>query len=113
MMDKSVDLKLNTLILQVRPACDALYASTLEPWSEYLTGTMGQAPAPSYDPLTFAVAEAHKRGLELHAWINPYRAHVVASKSPISPNHVSKKYPGMIIPYGKYLWLNPAQTAVQ
>ncbi|MEO5804174.1 MAG: family 10 glycosylhydrolase [Verrucomicrobiota bacterium] len=110
---KAEQIKLNAIVLQVRPACDALYASKIEPWSEYLTGAMGQAPAPFYDPLSFAVAEAHKRGLELHAWINPYRAHVVASKSPISSNHISKKYPGMIIPYGKYLWLDPGQTAVQ
>src|SRR6266404_1471295 len=59
---------------EFRAACDAMYASQIEPWSEYLTGTMGQAPQPFYDPLAFAVEEAHKRGLELHAWFNPYRA---------------------------------------
>lgn len=112
-LNKAQELRMNAIVLQVRPACDALYASKFEPWSEYLTGEMGKAPVPFYDPLDFAVAEAHKRGLELHAWINPYRARVVASKSPTSSNHVSKKYPGMIIPYGKYLWLDPAQKAVQ
>lgn len=112
-LDRAQEMKLNAIILQVRPACDALYASKIEPWSEYLSGEMGKAPAPFYDPLTFAVAEAHKRGLELHAWINPYRARVLASKSSIAPNHVSKKYPGMVLHYGKYLWLDPGQKAVQ
>ena len=66
-LDRSAALRLNAVILQVRPAADALYASTLEPWSEYLTGQMGKAPDPYYDPLEFAVNEAHRRGLELHA----------------------------------------------
>src|SRR5687767_2630814 len=72
MLDRAAALRLNAIILQVRPAADALYASPLEPWSEYLTGMMGRAPDPWYDPLEFAVREAHKRGLELHAWFNPY-----------------------------------------
>lgn len=112
-LNRAQEMKLNAIILQVRPACDALYASKIEPWSEYLTGTMGKAPSPFYDPLAFAVTEAHKRGLELHAWINPYRARVLPSESPASPNHVSRKYPGMVVSYGKYLWLDPAQKAVQ
>src|SRR5437660_5475034 len=66
-LDRAQHLKLNAIIFQVRPACDALYASAIEPWSEYLTGTMGKPPEPHYDPLAFAVEEAHKRGLELHA----------------------------------------------
>ncbi len=112
-LDRAQLLKLNAIVLQVRPACDALYSSKIEPWSEYLTGQMGQAPKPFYDPLAFAVAEAHQRGLELHAWINPFRARVVAAKSSIAPNHVSKKYPGMIVAYGKYLWLDPGLKAAQ
>jgi uncharacterized lipoprotein YddW (UPF0748 family) len=64
----------NTVFFQVRPSCDALYASTIEPWSFYLTGTEGLAPNPVWDPLEFAIAESHKRGLDLHAWINPYRS---------------------------------------
>ncbi|MDP6035672.1 MAG: family 10 glycosylhydrolase, partial [Verrucomicrobiota bacterium] len=66
-IDRAAQLKLNALIFQVRPACDALYISKLEPWSEYLTGKMGKAPKPAWDPLAFAINEAHKRGLELHA----------------------------------------------
>src|SRR5688572_27717192 len=71
MLDKFQALNFNAIVLQVRPMCDALYESKLEPWSEFLTGTQGQSPG--YDPLAFAVTEAHKRGLELHAWLNPYR----------------------------------------
>ena len=74
LLDKAAELRLNAIFLQVRPACDALYPSALEPWSEYLTGKMGQKPVPVYDPLEFAIEAAHRRGLELHAWFNPYRA---------------------------------------
>ncbi|WGV24787.1 glycoside hydrolase family 10 protein [Halotia branconii] len=111
--DEAVKLKLNAVILQVRPACDALYPSPYEPWSEYLTGKMGQAPQPYYDPLAFAVKEAHQRGLELHAWFNPYRAHHSSAKSFISPNHISKTHPELVRKYGKYLWLDPGEKAVQ
>src|SRR5215471_8917614 len=72
LLDRAVELKLNVVFFQVRPACDALYASKLEPWSEFITGTMGKAPQPFYDPLTFAIDHAHRRGLELHAWFNPF-----------------------------------------
>ena len=68
----------NAVVMQVRPQCDALYRSDLEPWSYYLTGVQGQAPEPYYDPLEFWIEEAHKRGLEFHAWLNPYRAHHVS-----------------------------------
>jgi len=112
-LDRAVQLKLNAIIFQVRPACDAMYASRIEPWSEYLTGTMGRAPQPYYDPLAFAVAEAHKRGLELHAWFNPYRARVLDSSSPTSPEHVSKRHPELVRQYGKYLWLDPGEKQVQ
>lgn len=112
-LDRAARLKLNVLILQVRPACDAMYASRIEPWSEYLTGTMGKAPEPYYDPLTFAVEEAHKRGLELHAWFNPYRARVRASGSPAAPNHVSRTRPQLVRKYGEFLWLDPGERAVQ
>src|SRR3972149_2318658 len=89
LLDLAVELKLNAIVLQVRPACDAMYASELEPWSEYLTGEMGRPPEPFYDPLEFAVAEAHRRGLELHAWFNPYRATHPTMKSQPSAGHVS------------------------
>jgi uncharacterized lipoprotein YddW (UPF0748 family) len=113
LMDCASRLRLNTLIFQVRAGCDAMYASELEPWSEYLTGTMGKAPEPFYDPLSFAVQEAHKRGLELHAWFNPYRARYAAAKSSVAPNHVSKTRPQLVRRYGKSLWLDPGQKQVQ
>ncbi|MFN7138558.1 MAG: glycoside hydrolase family 10 protein [Limisphaerales bacterium] len=108
MMDKSVQMNLNSLILQIRPMCDALYPSELEPWSEFLTGEMGKAPEPFYDPLQFAIDEAHKRGIELHVWFNPYRAQHTSSKG-VSANHISKTKPGIVRQYGKYLWLDPAE----
>jgi uncharacterized lipoprotein YddW (UPF0748 family) len=113
LLDRAVELKLNTIIFQVRPACDALYLSTLEPWSEYLTGTMGKTPDPFYDPLEFAIAEAHKRGLELHAWFNPYRARHLQAKSPISSKHISRTHSEWVRQYGKSLWLDPGEKGVQ
>src|ERR1022692_3942920 len=112
-LDRAAQLKLNAIIFQVRPACDALYASRIEPWSEYLTGTMGKAPEPFYDPLTFAVEEAHKRGLELHAWFNPYRARLRAANSPVAANHISRTRPQLVREYGEFLWLDPGEREVQ
>jgi len=112
-LDRAVQLKLNVIIFQVRPACDALYASPIEPWSEYLTGVMGQPPQPFYDPLAFAVEEAHKRGLELHAWFNPYRARLLPARMPAASNHISKTHPQLVRQYGKYLWLDPGEKQVQ
>jgi uncharacterized lipoprotein YddW (UPF0748 family) len=112
-LDRAVALKLNAIIFQVRPACDALYASDLEPWSEYLTGVQGRAPSPYYDPLGFAITEAHKRGLELHAWFNPFRAHHFQSVSPIASNHISRTQPQFVRSYGRYLWLDPGDPAVR
>ena len=112
-LERAAQLKLNAVIFQVRPACDALYASQIEPWSEYLTGTMGKAPDPYYDPLAFAIEEAHKRGLELHAWFNPYRARHFMNNSPVAPNHISKTHPELVRSYGKFLWLDPGEHGVQ
>jgi uncharacterized lipoprotein YddW (UPF0748 family) len=113
LLQRAAQLKLNAVVFQVRPACDAMYASRIEPWSEYLTGTMGKAPEPFYDPLTFAIEEAHKRGLELHAWFNPYRALHHSSRSPIAPNHIIKTRPDLVRHYGRYLWLDPGERDVQ
>lgn len=104
----AASLKLNALIFQVRPACDALYASRIEPWSEYLTGAAGKAPEPFYDPLELLIEEAHRRGIEVHAWFNPYRARHPSAKSPVPPGHVSKRIPAIVRSYGKHLWLDPA-----
>jgi uncharacterized lipoprotein YddW (UPF0748 family) len=102
-------LGLNALILQVRPAADALYESPIEPWSEYLTGTQGQAPEPFYDPLSFWIEEAHRAGLELHAWFNPYRARHSSAQSPICADHVAVLRPDLVRSYGDQLWLDPGQ----
>jgi uncharacterized lipoprotein YddW (UPF0748 family) len=112
-LDRCVALNLNAVVLQVRPMCDALYASKLEPWSEYLSGRLGTPPSPYYDPLEFAVKEAHLRGLELHAWFNPYRAHQPTSKSPIPADHWVKKHPDLAPKYGKHHWLLPTSASVQ
>ena len=113
MLDRARALRLNAVLLQVRPSCDALYASKLEPWAEYLTGQMGRAPSPYYDPLAFAVEEAHRRGLELHAWFNPYRARHNAAFSPMVSSHISKTRPSLVKTYGKSLWLDPGEREVQ
>lgn len=102
-------LKLNALFVQFRPACDALYASSQEPWSEYLTGLMGRAPYPYYDPLEFWIDEGHKRGIEIHAWLNPYRARHSTGSSPIAPNHVSVTHPHIVRTYDVYKWLDPGE----
>ncbi len=112
-LDRAVSLRLNVVIFQVRPSCDAFYDSKIEPWSEYLTGRMGQAPSPFYDPLQFAVAEAHQRGLELHAWFNPYRARNRELKTPVAPNDVTLKHPELVHPYGARFWLDPSEQATR
>src|ERR1700722_8123449 len=112
-LDRAAALRFNVVVLQVRASCDAFYDSKIEPWSEYLTGRMGQAPSPPYDPLQFAVAEAHKRGLELHAWFNPYRARLSDVKTPVASNHVTLKHPELVRTYGKSLWLDPGEQATR
>ena len=113
LLNRAVQLKLNAVILQVRPACDAVYASPIEPWSEFLTGAQGKPPQPFYDPLAFAIEEAHKRGLELHAWINPFRASLATAQSPTAPNHISRTHPELIRRYGDELWLDPGEPAAR
>ncbi len=113
LLDRAVQLKLNAIIFQVRPSSDAFYASSLEPWSEYLMGHMGQGPMPPYDPLTFVVAEAHARGLELHAWFNPFRAQHALAKSPPSPTHFARTHPELVRKYGEELDLDPGEPAVR
>ena len=106
--DLAVRLHINAIVLQVRPCCDALYDSKIEPWSEFLTGKMGQAPKPYYDPLAFAVAESHKRGLELHAWFNPFRVRSRDDKTPAAKNYVTATHPELIRAAGEVLMLDPS-----
>ncbi|MCX7172576.1 MAG: family 10 glycosylhydrolase [Proteobacteria bacterium] len=111
LLDRAQSLKLNAIVLQVRPSADALYPSALEPWSEYLTGEQGRAPDPFYDPLKMWIAEAHRRGIELHAWFNPYRARHIKARSPPSPQHLSITQPQLVKKYGDYLWIDPGEPA--
>ena len=113
MLDQAAALNLNAVIFQVRPHADALYDSPHEPWSYYLTGKQGRVPNPSYDPLRFAVEAAHERGLELHAWFNPYRAGHPADTSALAPSHVSNTHPEWVRQYGDYLWLDPGVPAAR
>jgi uncharacterized lipoprotein YddW (UPF0748 family) len=108
-MQRAADLKLNAVIFQVRPQCDAFYESS-EPWSRFLTGTMGQSPG--YDPLAYAIREAHARGLELHAWFNPFRA-LSSTNVSVSSRHVTKRHPGWVRRYGSQLWLDPGEPAAR
>ncbi len=103
-------LKLNALILQVRPSADAIYPSSLEPWTEYLSGTQGVATAANYDPLAEWIQLAHSEGMELHAWFNPYRTrHNTATSAP-AINHVSKSLPHVVKTYGTMQWMDPGET---
>ncbi len=103
-LDRAQTLKLNAILFQVRPASDALYASSREPWSYFLTGKQGADPG--YDPLAYAVSEAHARGLELHAWFNPFRAST-ATTGPFAPNHVINAHPEWIRTYAKQRYIDP------
>lgn len=114
-LDRSARLGLNAVVLQVRPQCDALYASELEPWSYYLTGQQGLAPDPAYDPLQFWVEEAHRRGLALHAWFNPYRVRHPKQRGPMAPNSVAVQRPDLVrsLGTGEFLWLDPGEPDVR
>lgn len=111
-LDRAAALKMNAIVFQVRPEADALYESKYEPWSRYLTGRQGRRPSPAWDPLKFAVAESHKRGLELHAWFNPYRA-AFRKDSATHSSHISKRRPRLVMPYAQYLWMDPARPEVR
>ncbi len=112
-LDTASALNLNAIILQIRPQCDALYPSELEPWSYYLTGVQGQAPDPYYDPLDFWIRKAHDRGIELHVWFNPYRAHHPQGGE-ISDQSIVKTRPELVkqLDNGSY-WLNPSNPGTQ
>ncbi len=110
LLDVAQGTGLNAVVFQVRPECDALYASPLEPWSRYLTGTQGEDPG--YDPLAVLVEEAHARGIEVHAWLNPYRANADKA-APLAPNHVAKVLPQYAYAYDKYTWMDPGAEEVQ
>ena len=109
LVDHASRVGLNALILQVRPSGDAIYPSDLEPWSEWLTGRCGQAPDSPWDPLQAWVDTAHRRGLELHAWFNPYRARHSSARSPAAGMHVALSDPSIVRSYGNQLWMDPGE----
>lgn len=109
--DEAVALGLNAVVVQVRPTADAFWPSPYEPWSRWLTGAQGTDPG--YDPLAFAVAEAHKRNLEFHAWFNPYRVSMNTDVNALVPTHPARVHPEWVIPYGGKLYYDPGIPEVR
>ncbi|MFI5686276.1 glycoside hydrolase family 10 protein [Streptomyces sp. NPDC051636] len=110
-LDRAVRDRLTTVVFQVRPTADALWPSPYEPWSQYLTGTQGEDPG--WDPLGTAVAEAHARGLELHAWFNPYRIANHTDPARLAASHPARRHPEWVVPYGGKLYYNPGLPEVR
>jgi len=107
LLDQAARLKLNAILFQVRPNGDALYQSKIEPWSHWLTGTMGRSPG--YDPLAYCISQAHARGIEVHAWFNPFRA-LTNVKVPAAKNHVTRTHPSAVKRFKTYQWMDPASS---
>lgn len=104
---------LNTVVFQIRPAADAFYDSAYEPWSKWLTGQQGRAPEPFYDPLKFIINECRKRGLDVHAWINPYRAVKDTGKHKAVHGHITHRHPEWFVTYGPTVYFDPALPEVR
>ncbi|QRG67605.1 family 10 glycosylhydrolase [Brevibacillus choshinensis] len=105
LLDELQGMGMNTVFVQVRPSADALYPSSLVPWSKVLTGTQGKNPG--YDPLAFMIEETHRRGMEFHAWFNPFRANTDAKTDQLAANHVVKQHPDWIVNSSSKLYINP------
>lgn len=103
---------MNAIVAQVRPATDAFYPSQYEPWSQWLTGKQGQPPSPYYDPLKFMIDETHKRGMEFHAWMNPYRATFNINTSSVSATHITRLHPDWFLTYGDTRYFDPGNKEV-
>ncbi|HEX8503815.1 MAG TPA: family 10 glycosylhydrolase [Hymenobacter sp.] len=113
LLDAGQRAGLNAVFVQIRPASDAFYKSNLEPWSKWLTGVQGKAPADGEDPLPFLIIEAHRRGMEFHAWFNPYRATMDSVTRRLAPNHPYRQHPDWFFRYGGQLLYNPGLPAVR
>ncbi|MFN3694958.1 MAG: glycoside hydrolase family 10 protein, partial [Ignavibacterium sp.] len=113
LLDQLKSAGINTIIFQIRTECDALYSSAYDPWSYWLTGSQGNPPYPYFDPLEFWIEEAHKRGMELHAWFNPYRAERNVGNYPLAPNHVVNAHPNWVLTIGTFRFLNPGLQEVR
>ncbi len=107
LLDLATEYNLNTVIFQIRPAADAFYYSRFEPWSAWLTGEQGKPPDPLYDPLQFTIDECRKRGLDIHVWINPYRAIRDTATSSVAADHITQTHPGLFLTYGSTVYFNP------
>lgn len=113
LLDQLSEIGINTLFVQVRPAGDALYPTALAPWSRFLTGRQGQAPDENFDPLAFMVAETHLRGMEFHAWVNPFRAANNLDSTALSPDHALFRHPDWLVTYGKGMYFDPGLPEVR
>lgn len=113
LLDTFNSLNFNAVIFQIRPVADAFYNSKYEPWSEYLTGSNGEKPTPYYDPLAFIIDETHKRGMEFHAWLNPYRAMVDYKESKSNGLNLIDENPEWFVNYGKHKYFNPGIPEVR
>lgn len=111
LLDLAQELKMNAVVFQVSSMRDAMYESEIDPWSEFLTGKSGKKS--DFDPLKFAIDEAHNRGIVLHAWFNPYRASHASTKGEVAENHITKRRPELVRTYGKLQILDPAEKDVQ
>lgn len=109
-LDALASARMNAVFFQVRAESDAFYPSSIEPWSRFLTGKQGQDPG--WDPLAFAIEEGHKRGIEVHAWMNPYRG-LVSTQIEVAPTHVTKQLASAARPYGSLLWMDPGVPEVR
>jgi len=107
LLDLIKEHRLNTVIFQIRPSADAFYRSALEPWSVWLTGVQGKAPDPFYDPLEFTISECRKRGLDIHVWLNPYRAIRDTARYKAVPNHITQMHPEWFLVYGNTMYFDP------
>lgn len=107
-LDRHKQNGFNAVIVQIRPSSDAFYPSTLEPWSQWLTGEQGRPPEPWFDPLEFMITEAHKRGMEFHAWMNPYRAVFNTDDTKTSPAHITRIHPEWFVTYGDKRYFDPS-----
>jgi uncharacterized lipoprotein YddW (UPF0748 family) len=111
LLDLAAKRRFNAVFVQVRPASDAIYRSSLEPWSQYLTGTAGKDPG--WDPMPFLIQEAHKRGMEFHAWFNPFRAADTTDLSKLPANHPARVHPGWVVKHEGKLYYNPGLPKVR
>jgi len=108
--DKLIEIvkeyNLNTIVFQIRPCADAFYQSSLEPWSKWLNGKQGEAPEPFYDPLDYAIKQCREEGIDIHVWLNPYRA-LLDTLQVASPDHITRQHPEWFLTYGRTVYFNP------